>query len=174
MIASVPTDDQWMELALGEARQALEEGEVPVGAVVTLGERLLGRGRNRVEALQDATAHAEILALGAASATLGSWRLEETTLYVTLEPCVMCAGAVLLARVGKLVFGAHDPSMGACGSVRDVLDEARLSGRIRVSPSVRASECAALMDQFFRQLRAPRTVSGGDTRDGVRGDSDAS
>jgi tRNA(adenine34) deaminase len=143
-----------MELALGEARQAQEEGEVPVGAVVALGERLLGRGHNRVEALQDATAHAEILALGAASATLGSWRLAETTLYVTLEPCLMCAGAILLARVGRVVFGAHDPRLGACGSVRDVLDEARLSGRIRVRSSVRASECAALIDQFFRRLRA--------------------
>ena len=106
-----------------------------------------------MEALQDATAHAEILALGAASSTVGSWRLEGAILYVTLEPCVMCAGAVLLARVSRLVFGAHDPTMGACGSVRDVLDAARLAGRIQVSSSVRAPECAALMERFFRQLR---------------------
>jgi len=142
-----------MGLALREAEQALEEGEVPVGAVVVRGGRLLGRGHNRVEALQDATAHAEILALGAASSTVGSWRLEGAILYVTLEPCVMCAGAVLLARVSRLVFGAHDPTMGACGSVRDVLDAARLAGRIQVSSSVRAPECAALMERFFRQLR---------------------
>ncbi len=147
-------DEQWMGVALREAEQALEEGEVPVGAIVVHDGRLLGRGHNRVEALQDATAHAEILALGAASEALGTWRLEDATMYVTLEPCVMCAGALLLARLARLVFGAHDPSMGACGSVRDVLDTARLGGKIRVCSCVRSRESAALMDRFFRELRA--------------------
>ena len=147
-------DERWMAVALQEARCALEEREVPVGAVVVQENRLLGRGHNRVEALQDATAHAEILALGAASAAVGSWRLEGSTLYVTLEPCIMCAGALLLARVSRLVFGAHDPTMGACGSVRDVLDSARLAGRIRVRSSVLPAESAALMEEFFAKVRA--------------------
>jgi tRNA(adenine34) deaminase len=147
-------DEQWMGLALREAELALEEKEVPVGAVVVWDGRLVGRGHNRVEALQDATAHAEILALGAASATRGSWRLEGATLYVTLEPCAMCAGALLLARVSRLVFAAHDPRMGACGSVRDLLDSARLAGRIRVSTSVLSAESTALLEQFFQHIRA--------------------
>jgi tRNA(adenine34) deaminase len=151
-------DEQWMGLALREAEAALEKGEVPVGAVVIHDGRLIGRGHNRVEALQDATAHAEILALGAASETLGTWRLEDATMYVTLEPCVMCAGALLLARVSRLVFGAHDPSMGGCGSVRDVLDTARLGGRVEVRSSVRVSESTALMDRFFRELRAKQSL----------------
>ncbi len=157
-------DERWMVVALQEARRALEEREVPVGAVVVRDNRLLGRGYNRVEALQDATAHAEILALGAASAALGSWRLEGSTLYVTLEPCIMCAGALLLARVSRLVFGAHDPTMGACGSVRDVLDSARLAGRIRVRSSVLPAESTALMEEFFEKVRAGREGDTGGAR----------
>ncbi len=147
------TDEDWIGLALREAERGLEEGEVPVGAVVVQRDRVVGKAHNRVEALQDPTAHAEVLALGAASGTVGTWRLDGATLYVTLEPCLMCAGAALLARVSRLVFGARDPTMGACGSVRDVLDNARLTGRIEVRSSVRASECAALMELFFRKLR---------------------
>jgi tRNA(adenine34) deaminase len=163
----VSDDEQWMRLALREAEQALEEKEVPVGAVVVQDGRLLGRGHNRVEALQDATAHAEILALGAASATLGSWRLEGATLYVTLEPCPMCAGAILLARVSRLVFAAHDPTMGACGSVRDLLDGARLAGGIQVRSSVMSAESAALLERFFQQIRAEHPGYRGNSRSGL-------
>jgi tRNA(adenine34) deaminase len=105
-----------MEAALAEARAAAAEGEVPVGAVVVWDGRIVGRGHNRVESTQDPTAHAEILAIGAAAQTVKTWRLDEATLYVTLEPCHMCAGAVVLARIARIVYGARDPKAGACGS----------------------------------------------------------
>jgi tRNA(adenine34) deaminase len=113
----------------------------------------VGRGHNQVEGLQDATAHAEIIAIGAASSALGSWRLSECTLYVTLEPCAMCAGAIVLARLGRLVYGAADPKAGACGSVLDVIHEPRLNHRVEVAAGVLAEECGGLLKEFFRRKR---------------------
>ena len=121
MPAVIDGDEQGIRAALREARAAAEADEVPVGCVVVRQGEIVGRGRNQVEALNDATAHAEILAIGAASNALGSWRLGDCTLYVTLEPCAMCAGAIVLARLGRLVYGAADPKAGACGSVGVVL-----------------------------------------------------
>ena len=120
-------DEAAMRVALAEARKALDEGEVPIGCVIVKDGAVIGRGHNQVERLQDATAHAEIVAIGAASTAVQSWRLEDCTLYATLEPCAMCAGAIVLARVGRLVYGAHDPKAGACGSVINVIDEPRLN-----------------------------------------------
>ena len=149
----VSSDEEGMQLALNEARRALDEGEVPVGAVVVWEGQVVGRGHNQVEALQDATAHAEMIALGAAMNSRGSWRLSDCTLYVTLEPCTMCAGAILLARVPRLVFGAADPKAGACGSVLDVLREKRFNHRVDVMPAVSSPECAKLLTSFFEKMR---------------------
>lgn len=144
-----------MEEALGLAREALTSDDVPVGAVV-LGPdgRVLGRGRNRREADGDPTAHAEVLALREAARALGTWRLAGCTLVVTLEPCTMCAGALVLARVDRLVLGAWDPKAGAAGSVRDVVRDARLNHRVEVVGGVRAEESAELLTTFFRTRRA--------------------
>src|SRR5439155_3572097 len=130
------TDEQAMQAALREARLAGEAGEVPIGCVIVHQGTIVGRGHNQTETLQDATAHAEILAVGAASNALGTWRLGECTLYVTLEPCAMCAGAVVLARLGRLVYGAPDPKAGACGSVLDVIREPRLNHHPDVTAGV--------------------------------------
>jgi len=142
-----------MRSALGEAARALEEGEVPVGCVIVHEGVIVGRGHNQVERLQDATAHAEIIAIGAASTTLGSWRLSECTLYVTLEPCAMCAGAIVLARVGRVVYGAIDPKAGACGSVLSVLDEPRLNHQPPVTSGVLATEAGSMLTEFFEMKR---------------------
>ena len=146
-------DERFLEAALAEARAAEDDGEVPIGAVVALGGRIIGRGRNRVEATQDPTAHAEIIAIGAASQTLKSWRLDDATLYVTLEPCHMCAGAVVLARLKRLVYGARDPKAGACGSLAMVPQDLRLNHRVEVVPGVLAEECGALLAAFFKKRR---------------------
>jgi len=145
--------DIFMDLALREARKAADAGEVPVGAVVVRQGQVIGRGHNQTEGLQDPTAHAEILAITAAADALGSWRLEECALYVTLEPCTMCGGAIVLARVPLLVFGAWDPKAGACGSVLDVVRRAELNHRVELVPGVREGDCASLLREFFRDLR---------------------
>src|SRR6185503_2124715 len=124
-----------------------------IGCVIVHDGVVIGRGRNQVESLQDATAHAEILAIGAASNALKSWRLNECTLYVTLEPCSMCAGAIILSRVGRLVYGARDPKAGACGSVLDVIHERRLNHRVEVTEGVLAEECGSLLREFFARKR---------------------
>ena len=144
-----------MSLALAEARLALDHGDVPIGAVVVRdGDReVLGAGHNERELRQDPTAHAEILALQRAAAALGSWRVLDATLYVTLEPCAMCAGAIVLARVPRVVYGCADPKAGAAGSVLDVLAEARLNHRPEVLRGVRAEESAALLRDFFAARR---------------------
>ena len=142
-----------MRAALAEAVKALDEGEVPIGCVIVHEGMVIGRGHNQVERLKDATAHAEIVAIGAASTALDSWRLSECTLYVTLEPCAMCAGAIVLARVGRVVFGALDPKAGACGSVLNVIDEPRLNHAPAVTSGVLADEAAALLSAFFVQQR---------------------
>jgi tRNA(adenine34) deaminase len=152
-MSSSAGDERFLEAALAEARAAQDEGEVPIGAVVVHRGRVIGRGRNRVEATQDPTAHAEIIAIGAASQALKSWRLDEATLYVTLEPCHMCAGAVVLARLSRLVYGARDPKAGACGSLAMVPQDLRLNHRVEVVPGVLAEECGSLLAGFFRKRR---------------------
>jgi len=146
-------DRDGMEAALREARASGEADEVPVGCVIVHEGAVIGRGHNQTEALQDATAHAEILAIGAASNALRSWRLIDCTLYVTLEPCAMCAGAIVLARVPRVVYGTTDPKAGAAGSVLDILAEPRLNHRPRVAGGVLAGECAALLTEFFAARR---------------------
>jgi tRNA(adenine34) deaminase len=149
----VRTDEDGMRAALREARAAAAADEVPVGCVVVHDGTIVGRGRNQVEALRDATAHAEVVAIGAASNALQSWRLHECTLYVTLEPCAMCAGAIVLARLGRLVYGALDPKAGACGSVLDVIHEPRLNHRVEIASGVLAGECGELLREFFAAKR---------------------
>jgi len=146
-------DEQGMRAALREARASAADDEVPVGCVVVHEGLVIGRGHNQVEGLHDATAHAEILAIGAASNALKSWRLHECTMYVTLEPCAMCAGAIILARVGRLVYGAPDPKAGACGSVLDVIREPRLNHRVETTEGVLGDECSALLREFFARKR---------------------
>ncbi len=143
-------DARHMGLALDEARAALATGDVPVGAVVVgPGGVVVGTGRNAREAAGDPTAHAEVLALRAASVALGRWRLDDCTLVVTLEPCLMCAGATVLARVPRLVLGAWDPKAGACGSQWDVVRDRRLNHRVEVVGGVREDECGAVLRDFF-------------------------
>jgi tRNA(adenine34) deaminase len=146
-------DARWMDVALAEAAAAAEAGEVPVGAVIVRGGELLARARNRREETADPTAHAEVLALRQAAAALGSWRLDGATLYVTLEPCPMCAGALVLARVGTLVYGAADPKAGAAGTLYDIVRDGRLNHRLEVRAGVRAAESTALLRAFFRERR---------------------
>jgi tRNA(adenine34) deaminase len=143
-----------MGLALDEARSAPATGDVPVGAVVLAADgTVLGRGRNAREAHADPTAHAEVVAIRAAAAHVGSWRLSGATLVVTLEPCTMCAGAIVLARLDRLVFGADDPKAGAVGSLWDVVRDRRLNHRPEVVRGVRADECGALLAAFFARRR---------------------
>jgi len=149
----IADDEGGMRAALREAIAAADADEVPVGCVVVHDGLIVGRGRNQTEALQDATAHAEIVAIGAASNALGTWRLNECTLYVTLEPCAMCAGAIILARLGRLVYGAADPKAGACGSVLDVIHEPRLNHRLPVIAGVLEDECGGLLRAFFARKR---------------------
>ncbi len=145
--------DYWMELAFREAQKAYEAKEVPVGAVVVYENRVIGRGHNLIEQLQDPTAHAEMIAITAAAEYLGSRRLEETTLYVTLEPCAMCAGAIVLARIPTLVFGTADPKSGACGSILNVVQEPRLNHRVHVIEGVLQRKCSLILTDFFKKLR---------------------
>ena len=149
-----PADQAWMSRALDEARAALATDDVPVGAVIVdAGGRVLGTGRNEREARQDPTAHAEVEAIRAAAAASGDWHLTGVTLYVTLEPCVMCAGAILAARIPRVVFGAWDEKAGAAGSVYDVLRDRRLNHQVEVVPGVDADACSALLTDFFRLAR---------------------
>ena len=153
-MAEVWDDDfRWMELALREAESALEEGESPVGAVVVTEGRVVGRGHNRVETLNDPTAHAEILAIGAAAEELGSWRLPGCSIFVTLEPCTMCAGAIVLARIDRVVFGAYDPKAGACGSVVDIFGISALNHHPQVRGGVDQDRCGEMLRSFFGSVR---------------------
>jgi len=152
-VSPASPDERFLRLALAEAQAALEEGETPVGAVVVQDGRVVGRGHNRVESLKDPTAHAEILALGAACRTLDDWRLPEATLYVTMEPCIMCAGSLLLTRLGRLVYGTRDLRAGACGSRLDVVQANPYGLDLRVTDGVLAEECLALLQAFYRGLR---------------------
>jgi tRNA(adenine34) deaminase len=151
MLPSVD-DSFWMKKALAEAVQAAEKKEVPVGAVAVFENKIVGRGHNQVETLKDATAHAEMIALSAASQTLGSWRLSGVTLFSTLEPCVMCAGAAILSRIDRLVFAARDPKAGACGSVVDILANGKFNHQVKVEFKP-LPEAEALLKKFFKTLR---------------------
>jgi tRNA(adenine34) deaminase len=148
-----PRDEYFMRLALREAGQALKHGDVPIGAVAVHAGEVIGAGHNEREARQDPTAHAELLALREAAREVGSWRVLETVLYVTLEPCAMCAGAIVLARIPRVVYGAADPKAGAAGSVLDVLGEPRLNHRPEVTGGLLALECGALLSEFFASRR---------------------
>jgi len=145
-----------MALALERAREAEGHDDVPIGAVLARGEEVLAAAGNERELRRDPTAHAEILAIQAAAAVLGGWRLPDTTLYVTLEPCAMCAGAIVLARIPQVVYGAPDPKAGAAGGVLDVLAEPALNHRPEVVAGVLENECAALLRGFFATRRAER------------------
>lgn len=146
--------ERFMNYALREAERALAHNEVPVGCVIVQDNHIIGKGYNQRETLQDPTAHAEILAITAAAAHLGSWRLENTRLYVTLEPCPMCAGAIILARIPEVYFGAHDPKAGVCGSLMNLLQDPRFNHRPTVVSGVLGSECGGMLTQFFRQIRS--------------------
>jgi tRNA(adenine34) deaminase len=147
------TDEEAMELALAEAAAAANLGEVPVGAVVVVGEKVVASRHNEREARTDPTAHAELLALQDAATALGSWRLPQATVVVTVEPCPMCAGALVAARAGRLVFGAPDPKAGACGSLYNLCADPRLNHELAVRPGVLADRAAALLDAFFTARR---------------------
>jgi tRNA(adenine34) deaminase len=152
------TDERWMRAAIEQAERALDHDDVPIGAVVVRDGEVIGAGHNERERRQDPTAHAEAIALRAAAAALGSWRVLDATLYVTLEPCAMCAGAIVLARVPRVVYGCTDPKAGAAGSVLDVLAEPRLNHRPRVDGGVLAPACAALLTEFFGARRGSASL----------------
>jgi tRNA(adenine34) deaminase len=147
-------DRGFMQQALVEAETAARRGEVPVGAVVVRGGEVVGRGYNLREASNDPTTHAEMIAIRQAAATLDSWRLLECTLFVTLEPCVMCMGAIILARIPRLVFACRDPRAGAVGSIYDFSRDERFNHRVEVAEGVLADECSELLSGFFQELRA--------------------
>ncbi len=158
------TDESFMKLALREARLAADAGEVPVGAIVVVAGRIVGRAHNQVELLKDGTAHAEMLALTQAQAAVGDWRLSEAVLYVTKEPCAMCAGAMVNCRLGRVVFGAADPRYGAAGSALDVTGHPGMLHRVTVQGGLLHEECLALLQDFFRARRAaakPGPAAGG-------------
>ena len=155
---NVPSDDEsFMQLALEQGKQAFALGEVPVGAVLVQEGEIIATGFNRREIDQDPTAHAEIIAIRGASSKLRSWRLNKTTLYVTLEPCAMCAGTMIQSRISRLVFGTFDPKAGACGSICDLLSEPRLNHRVSVHSGILADECKAILQNFFQELRQTNT-----------------
>ena len=139
--------------ALKEAEKAAEEGEIPVGAVIVYSNRVIGRAHNQVELLKDATAHAEMIAITQAASRRDDWRLEDAALYVTKEPCPMCAGAILLCRLGKVVYGAPAPRDGAAGTVIDILNNENLDRSVEVIGGIREEECRILLQKFFQKLR---------------------
>ncbi|MCB2204904.1 tRNA adenosine(34) deaminase TadA [bacterium] len=145
--------ERWMEQALRQAERAYEEEEVPVGAIVVHEGRIIGKGYNQNEQLHDPTAHAEIIAITAAANTLGDKQLKNCTLYVTLEPCAMCAGAIVLARIPTLVFGAYDAKAGACGTLRNIVEDHRLNHIVHVIPGILDDKSTALLRSFFARLR---------------------
>ena len=147
------THEVFMREALKQAAAAYEDDEVPVGAVIVYGGRIIARAYNQRELLKDPTAHAEMIAITQAAAALENWRLTGATIYVTLEPCAMCAGAMVLARIDRLVFGASDPKAGACGTMYNIVQDLRLNHRLEVVPGVMGDECAAMLSSFFVERR---------------------
>jgi tRNA(adenine34) deaminase len=152
-VPDIQFDESFMAEALKEAKKAYSDKEVPVGCVIVHDSIIIGRGYNRTESLRDPTAHAEMLAITAASEHLSSWRLNGCTAYCTIEPCAMCAGALVLARVERLVFGTFDPKFGACGSVFNIVQEPRLNHRMMVSSGILKEDCTAIMQEFFKKTR---------------------
>ena len=150
-------DERYMRMAIDAAQVAEENGDVPIGAVIVYQSQVIGRAYNQREQLKDPTAHAEIIALTQAASFIGSWRLHGCTIYVTLEPCPMCAGALVLGRLDRLVYGCPDPKTGACGSLYDIVRDQRLNHRLEVTPSVLADDCAALLQAFFQKRRPNNT-----------------
>ncbi|SDZ67109.1 tRNA(adenine34) deaminase [Evansella caseinilytica] len=146
-------DENFMKEAIREAEKALEMKEVPIGAVIVKDGEIIARGHNLREHDQQAAAHAELIAIQEACRKLGSWRLDECTLYVTLEPCPMCAGAIVQSRLKRVVFAASDPKAGCCGSIMNLLDEPRFNHRVPLTSGVLENECAGLLKDFFKQLR---------------------
>ncbi|MBF7017814.1 tRNA adenosine(34) deaminase TadA [Staphylococcus durrellii] len=153
------SDEKYMKVALSEALKAQHIGEVPIGAIVVKNNKIIARAHNLRETLQDPTAHAEYLAIQKAAKIVGSWRLEECTLYVTLEPCVMCAGAIVMGRIPRLVYGASDPKGGCSGSLMDLTQEPRFNHRAEVESNVLSDECGALLRLFFQNLRKNKKIS---------------
>jgi tRNA(adenine34) deaminase len=151
-------DTTYMQMALDLAQEAYHAEEVPVGALLVKDGEILATGFNQREGLQDPTAHAELLAIRTAAEALGSWRLTDTTLYVTLEPCAMCAGAIIQSRISRLVFGTWDPKAGACGSICDLTMETRFNHHVIVDSGMMAEECRHLLQKFFQQLREAQPV----------------
>ena len=147
------TDEYWMEIAFKEAEKAFDENEIPVGAVVVYENQIIGRGHNMRERLNDPTVHAEIIAITSAAAMLNSWRLENCTLYVTLEPCAMCAGAIINARLPRIVYGADDKQAGMCGSIDNLCDLNLSNHRVIVKGGVEESKCQSILNTFFTKVR---------------------
>ncbi|MEK6712928.1 MAG: tRNA adenosine(34) deaminase TadA [Nitrospirota bacterium] len=146
-------DDRFMNIALEEARIAAYAGEVPIGAVAVIGNEVIARGHNLRETLNDPTAHAEMIVIREASGKLGQWRLTDVTLYVTIEPCAMCAGAIVLARVPRVVFGARDPKAGGGGSVFQILQEPALNHRVELASGIKEDNCSSILKDFFGNRR---------------------
>lgn len=166
-------DELFMRQALRQAALAAEAGEVPVGAVIVHGNQVIARGYNQRETLHDPTAHAEMIAITAAADHLKSWRLSGCSLYVTLEPCLMCAGAIYLARIDRLVFAAEDPKAGACGSLYDIPNDVRLNHRVTVTSGILAAESTRQLREFFRSLRGAPPLDPGEPPDGTEGNGRA-
>jgi len=154
------TDEHFMDEALRQARKAGAKGEVPVGAVLVMGGRVVAKAHNQVEELKDATAHAEMLAVTAAAGEAGDWRLSEATVYVTKEPCPMCAGAMALSRIKRVVYGAADPRMGAAGGALNILQFEGMNHRCEVRGGIRAEECRDLLREFFQKQRTEKGGGG--------------
>lgn len=146
-------DEAYMQMALEEAKKAMNTGDVPIGAVITHKGEVIGKAGNKTRLYQDPTAHAEILAIREAAAKLNNWRLQDCDIYVTIEPCSMCAGAIVLARLNRLVIGAMDEKAGACGSVLDITNEKRLNHQPEVTTGILEEECRKLIQEFFKQIR---------------------
>jgi len=151
--------DYWMTRAIAEARKAEAKNEVPIGCVIVRDGRIIARGHNLRETAQDPAAHAELIAIRKAARKLGSWRLLDCILYVTLEPCTMCMGAIILARIPTLVFGCFDPKGGAAGSLYDLSNDPRLNHQVALQPQVMESECSGLLSSFFASLRARKRAA---------------
>lgn len=147
-------DEHYMKLALEQARRAVEADEVPVGAVIVHGQRTVAMAHNQREQLNDSTAHAEMIAITQAAESIGNWRLENCTIYVTLEPCLMCAGAILQARLGRLVYGAADPKAGAVESLFQTMADSRLNHQVETTSGVLAQACGDILSRFFQAQRA--------------------
>lgn len=146
-------DENYMKESIKEALRALEEDEVPIGAVIVYQDKIIGRAYNQREKLRDPTAHAEMIALTQAASFLDNWRLKDTTIYVTIEPCIMCAGALVNARVKRLVYGAKDPKAGGCGSIFNIIDDSRLNHQVEVTSGVLEKDCQSILQKFFKIKR---------------------